>query len=268
MDKAAGIVFRCENLKKYFGATRAVDGVSLEIREGLITSIIGPNGAGKSTFFNIISGFVSPDSGQIYFRDRDVTVLCHGSKCHVLAALGIAQSFQAPRGFGEMTILESLMVPPTLANDNSLLNVLRLLIPGQKEISRLEREKRADEMLRELGLEGKRKEKLQDQDAGTQKLVELGQIFLLNPTLFLLDEPLAGVSRDKVPRILSHIKGLREKGHTVLMIEHKMESVMSISDVIHVLVNGKLLASGSPEEIRNDQRVKEAYLGVAYARTE
>jgi branched-chain amino acid transport system ATP-binding protein len=268
MVKGAGIVLRCEDLRKSFGATRAVDGVSLEIQGGLITSIIGPNGAGKTTLFNIISGFISPDSGQIYFRDSDITVLCHGSKCHVLATLGIAQSFQAPRGFGEMTILESLMVPPPLANDNALSSALKLLIPGIKESSRFEREARAKAMLEELGLEGKRYEKLQDQAAGTQTLVELGQIFLLRPSLYLLDEPFAGVSRDKAPLILNHIKDLKEQGRTVLMIEHKMETVMSVSDVIHVLVNGKLMASGSPDEIRGDERVKEAYLGVAYAGSE
>lgn len=268
MNNGAETVLRCENLKKSFGATRAIDDVSLEIKQGLITSLIGPNGAGKSTLFNIISGFVSPDSGQIYFKDRDITVLCHGSKCHVLATLGIAQSFQAPRGFGEMTILESVMVTPTLADDNSLASALKLLIPWKKDTSRWEREKKATEMLQELGLEGKRNEKLQDQDAGTQKLVELGQIFLLNPSLFLLDEPLAGVSRDKAPLILNHIKSLKEQGRTVLMIEHKMETVLSISDVIHVLVNGKLLASGSPDEIRQDTRVREAYLGSNYAGTE
>lgn len=268
MDEKARIILRCENLKKSFGATKAVDDCSLEVREGTITSIIGPNGAGKTTLFNLISGFMRPDSGQIYFRDNDVTVLCRGSKCHVLATLGIAQSFQAPRGFGEMTILESLMVPPPLANDNTLASAFKLLIPGRKEISCWEREKKANEMLQELGLEEKRNERLQDQDAGTQKLIELGQIFLLGPSLFLLDEPLAGVSRDKAPLILDHIKGLKEKGNTVLMIEHKMEPVMNISDIIHVLVNGKLLASGSPDEIRQDQKVKEAYLGAAYVGTE
>lgn len=261
MDEKARVILRCENLSKSFGATRAVDNCSLEVQEGTITSIIGPNGAGKTTLFNLISGFMRPDSGQIYFRDRDVTVLCQGSKCHVLATLGIAQSFQLPRGFGEMTILESLMVPPPLADDNALSNAFKLLIPGRKEMSRWEREKRAIEMLRELGLEEKRSEKLQDQDVGTQKLVELGQIFLLGPSIFLLDEPLGGVSRNKAPLILDYIKGLREKGKTILMIEHKMEPVMDISDIIHVLVNGKVLASGSPEEIREDERVKEAYLG-------
>ena len=261
MDKKARTILRCEHLSKSFGATRAVDGVSLEVREGLINSIIGPNGAGKTTLFNLISGFMRPDSGQIYYGDWDVTELCKKSKCYALAGLGIAQSFQLPRGFGEMTILESLMVPPPLADDNSLSSAFKLLIPGRKETSRWEREKRANEMLHELGLQEKRTERLQDQDAGTQKLVELGQIFLLGPSLFLLDEPLGGVSRDKAPLILNHIKGLKEKGKTILMIEHKMEPVMDISDIIHVLVNGKLLASGSPEEIREDERVKEAYLG-------
>lgn len=261
MDKKARAILRCENLKKYFGATRAVDGISLEIGEGLITSIIGPNGAGKTTLFNIISGFMSPDSGQIYYGDWDITKLCKKSRCYALAAVGIAQSFQLPRGFGEMTILESLMVPPPLANDNTLSSAFKLLIPGRKEASRWEREKMAIEMLQELGLEEKRSEKLEDEDAGTQKLVELGQIFLLGPSLFLLDEPLGGVSRDKAPLILNHIKGLKEKGKTILMIEHKMEPVLDVSDIIHVLVDGKLLASGSPEEIRQDQRVKEAYLG-------
>ena len=262
MDEKARIILRCENLKKYFGATKAVDDCSLEIQEGTITSIIGPNGAGKTTLFNLIGGFLCPDSGRIYYGDRDVTEHSKKTRCYALAGLGIAQSFQAARGFGETTLLESLMVPPTLANDNTLFSAFKLLIPGRKETSRWDREKRANEMLRELGLEEKGSERLQDQDAGTQKLVELGQIFLLGPSIFLLDEPLAGVSRNKVPLILDYIKGLKEKGKTIAMIEHKMEPVLNISDVIHVLVNGKLLASGSPEKIREDQRVKEAYLGV------
>lgn len=268
MHNKAKTILRCENLKKSFGATRAVDGCSLEFQEGTITSIIGPNGSGKTTLFNLISGFIAPDSGNIYYRDRDITELCKKSKSYVLAKLGIAQSFQLARGFGEMTILESLMVTPSLASDNSLNSVFKLLLPGRKEISRLEREKKANEMLRELGLEGESAEKLQDQDVGTQKLVELGQIFLLGPSIFLLDEPLAGVSRNKVSLLLDYIKGLKERGKTIVMIEHKMEPVLNISDIIYVLVNGKILASGSPEEIRKDQRVKEAYLGVSGVRTE
>jgi len=268
MNNGAKIILRCENLKKYFGATRAVDGISLEVEEGTITSIIGPNGAGKTTLFNLISGFLSPDSGQIYYGDWDITMLCKKSRCHTLASLGIAQGFQSPRGFGEMTILESLMVPPPIVDDNSLSSAFRLLIPGRKELSRIQRENKAYEMLTELGLEDKKLERLEDQDAGTQQLVELGQIFLLNPNIYFLDEPLAGVSRNKAPIILDHIKGLKEKGKTIVMIEHKMEPVLSISDIIHVLVNGRLLVSGSPEEIRVDQQVKEAYLGGSGVRTE
>jgi len=262
MDEKAGTILRCEHLSRSFGATKAVDDCSLEVREGAITSIIGPNGAGKTTLFNLIGGFLCPDSGQIYYKDMDVTDHCKKTRSYALAEMGIAQSFQSPRGFGEMTILESLMVPPPLANDNTLASAFKLLIPGRKEISRWEREKKANEMLQELGLEEKRNERLQDQDAGTQKLIELGQIFLLGPSIFLLDEPLAGVSRNKVPIILDYIKGLRDRGKTIIMIEHKMEPVLNISDVIHVLVNGKVLASGNPEEIREDERVKEAYLGV------
>jgi len=261
MTKNARIILRCENLRKSFGATKAVDGCSLEVQEGTITSIIGTNGAGKTTLFNLITGLTPGDSGRIYFMDKEITDLCKKGKSYALAELGIAQSFQLTRGFGDMPILEALMVPPSLADDNSLTSMLNLLWPGRKETTRWEREKKANEMLRELGLEDKGAEKLKDQDAGTQKLVELGQIFLLGPMIFLLDEPLAGVSMDKAPLILNYLKGLREKGKTILMIEHKMEPVLNISDIIHVLVEGKLLASGSPDEIRNDQRVIEAYLG-------
>jgi ABC-type branched-subunit amino acid transport system ATPase component len=268
MHNKAKTILQCENLKKSFGATRAVDGCSLEFQEGTITSIIGPNGSGKTTLFNLISGFTPPDSGKIYYRDRDITKLCEKSKSYALAELGIAQSFQLARGFGEMTILESLMVPPSIVDDNSLTSVFKLLPPGTKEVSRWEREKKANEMLQELGLEEKSAEKLQDQDVGTQKLVELGQIFLLSPSIFLLDEPLAGVSRNKVSLLLNYIKGLKERGKTIVMIEHKMEPVLNISDIIYVLVNGKILASGSPEEIRKDERVKQAYLGVSSVRTE
>jgi len=160
------------------------------------------------------------------------------------------------------------MVTPTLANDNSLVSMLKLLLPGSVETTRWQREKKAKQMLQELGLEEKGGEKLQDQDVGTQKLVELGQIFLLGPSILLLDEPLAGVSRDKVPILLNYIKDLKVKGKTILMIEHKLEPVLNISDVINVLVNGQILVTGSPEEIRNDQRVKMAYLGVHSARTD
>jgi len=268
MDEKARTILRCENLEKSFGATKAVDNCSLEVQEGTITSIIGPNGAGKTTLFNLIGGFLCPDSGRVYYKDMDVTDHCRKTRSYALAELGIAQSFQAARGFDETTLLESLMVPPTLANDNTLFSAFKLLIPAQRERAREEREQKASEMLRELGLEEKGGERLQDQDVGTQKLVELGQIFLLGPSIFLMDEPLAGVSRNKVPIILDYIKGLRDRGKTIVMIEHKMEPVLSVSDIIHVLVNGKVLASGNPEEIREDERVKEAYLGVSYVGSE
>lgn len=268
MNNKGRVILRCEDLRKSFGQTKAVDGCSLEVQEGTITSIIGTNGAGKTTLFNLITGLIPPDSGKIYYMDREITDLCKRGKSYTLAQLGIAQSFQLTRGFGDMSILESLMVPPPLADDNSLTSMLKLLVPGRKETTLWEREKKANEMIRELRLEGKRAEKLKDQDIGTQKLVELGQIFLLAPTIFLLDEPLAGVSMNKAPLILDYLKGLRKKGKTILMIEHKMDSVLSISDIIHVLANGTLLASGTPEEIRKDQRVLEAYLGGSYVRTE
>lgn len=263
MDKKmekANTILRCEHLNKSFGATRAINDCSLEIQEGSITSIIGPNGSGKTTFFNIVTGFTPPDSGRIFLRDRDITGLCQRCKSYTLAQLGIAQSFQLARGFGEMTVLESLMVPPPITNDNSLSSALKLLLPGREEMSYWEREKKASEMLQELGLEKRKAALLKDQDVGTQKLVELGQIFLLNPSIFLLDEPFAGVSSDKAPHLLDHIKGLKENGKTILMIEHKLEPVMSVSDIIYVLVYGKLLTSGSPEEVRNNNKVKEAYL--------
>jgi branched-chain amino acid transport system ATP-binding protein len=262
MDDKRKVILRCENLRKAFGATIAVDDCSLDVQEGTITSIIGTNGAGKTTLFNLITGLIPADSGKVFFMGKDITHLCRTGKSYALAEMGIAQTFQLSRGFGDMSILESLMVPPPLADDNSLTSMLKLLFPGRKEESRNEREKKAGKMIQELGLEEKRGEKLSDQDIGTQKLVELGQIFLLSPTIFLLDEPLAGVSMDKAPRILNYINELRKIGKTILMIEHKMESVMNISDIIHVFVNGKLLASGTPEEIRRDDKVLNAYLGV------
>lgn len=261
MDNKTKIILRCENIKKYFRAIKAVDNCTLEFSEGTITSIIGPNGSGKTTLFNLITGFLPLDSGKIYYLGKDITELCKKCKSHVLAKMGIAQSFQLARGFGEMTILETLMVPPTLANDNSFTSMIKLLVPGIKEKSLLLREKMADEMLLELGLKEKRDAKLQDQDVGTQKLVELGQIFLLNPTIFLLDEPLAGVSENKEPLLLDHLIKSKKSGKTIIMISHKLESVLNVSDFIYVMMNGVLLASGSPQEIRNSKKVKDAYLG-------
>jgi ABC-type branched-subunit amino acid transport system ATPase component len=238
-----------------FGGVRAVDRASFTVQEESITGLIGPNGAGKTTVFNIVSGFLRAESGSVTFSGRRLEKL----PPHRVARAGLVRTFQAPRILTRMSVLENLMLG-AMDQPGERLGLAWLHGPASKR----EREVRAAaasmlELLR-LG-------HLADAYAGTlsggqRKLLELGRALMATPSLLLLDEPLAGVAPTLAGQLLDHITSLREdRGVTVLIIEHDMESVMSICNWVVAMDQGRVLAAGTPAEIQANERVIESYLG-------
>ena len=234
-------------ISRRFGGVRAVDGASFTVQTGSITALIGPNGAGKTTLFNIISGFLRADSGVVIFGGRRLETL----PAHRVARAGLVRTFQAPRILTRMSVLENLMLG-SLHQPGEHLGRAWLLGPR----SAREREVRAEAM---ATLELLRLTHLVHAYAGTlsggqRKLLELGRALMATPRLLLLDEPLAGVAPALAAQLLDHITSLRrDRAMTVLIIEHDMESVMSISDWVVAMDQGQVLAAGTPAEIQGER---------------
>jgi ABC-type branched-subunit amino acid transport system ATPase component len=244
-----------EGVVKAFGGIRALDGCSLEVQPRTITGLIGPNGAGKSTLFNTIMGFYVPDAGKISFADDRVDGLPPWS----LVKRGLVKTFQIPRELGNLTVLENLLL---WARDNPgerLWNVvLRPLMVRESERST---RKKAEEILRFVGLFDLRDEYAKNLSGGQKKILELARALMADPTMILLDEPVAGVNPTLTVKILDLIAQLKSQGKTFFLIEHDMDVVMSRCDWIIVMHQGKKLAEGRPKEVKQDERVLEAYLG-------
>lgn len=248
-----------KNLKKSFGGLYAVCDLSFSIKSERITGLIGPNGAGKTTIFNLITGFLKPDSGEIIFEGKRID----GLPPHQIFRKGICRTFQIPREFKNMTVLENLMVVPSSQLGERLWNSWLKI----KEVRRQElliREK-AIEVLKFLELEGLKDEYAKNLSGGQKKLLELGRVLMADPKLILLDEPGAGVNRVLLKQLAETIKRLCfEKGITFLIIEHDMDLITYLCNPVIVITEGKRLAEGTPEEIKKDRRVLEAYLGGQY----
>jgi branched-chain amino acid transport system ATP-binding protein len=220
-------------VSKSFGAVAAVARVSLAVEEGRLHAIIGPNGAGKTTLFNCITGEVAPTAGRVLYDGHDIT----GTPPHALPALGIARSFQRTSIFPTLTVAENVWVS-----------------------AYARREGGRGWPLEEVGLAGQAGRPAAQLAHGDQRLLDFAIALAARPRLLLLDEPTAGLSRQDTQRLIGHIATLKGR-YTILLIEHKMDVVMRLSDRISVMYFGALLAEGSPEEIRRDPKVREAYLG-------
>jgi len=245
-----------EDVSKSFAGLLAVDHCSLEVPQGSITGIIGPNGAGKSTLFNMIAGFLQPTSGRILLSDRDVT----GLAAHQLFHQGLVRTFQIPREFGRMTVLENLLlVPPQQLGENLLVSWLRW-----RQVLRQEATIRqtAEEVLAMLNLSHVKDELAQTLSGGQKKLLELGRSLMVNPQLILLDEPAAGVNRTLLRELTEIIQRLNtERGCTICLIDHDLDLVGKLCDRVIVMAQGSVLAQGSMAEIRQHPEVQAAYLG-------
>lgn len=244
-----------KNLKKSFGGIKAVDVQELSFTEGELTSIIGPNGAGKTTFFDLISGFQNADSGDIFLKEKNIS----NSQPYKIARMGMVRTFQLTKVFDRMTVMENLLFSGSDVNNDSFLRSI-LKLNSQKVYENSLKDK-ANEIMNDLNIGHMADSYARELSGGQKKLLELARAIINEPEILLLDEPLAGVNPKLAEDILSLIKKLSEDGITIVMVEHNIEAVMKISERVVVLAEGSLIADGSPNEIRTNKNVIEAYLG-------
>jgi branched-chain amino acid transport system ATP-binding protein len=250
-------MIKVENLHRHFGGFHAVDGASLEIREGSITGLVGPNGAGKTTLFNVIAGVLPPTSGRVTMAGEDIT----GMSPHELFHKGLLRTFQIAHEFSSMTVRENLMMVPGGQSGETLWNTWF----GRKRIANEERalQATADEVLEFLTVDHLRDEKAGNLSGGQKKLLELGRTMMVDARIVFLDEVGAGVNRTLLNTIGDAIIRLnKERGYTFCMIEHDMEFIGRLCDPVIVMAEGKVLAEGKIEEIKSNEQVIEAYLGT------
>lgn len=238
-----------EDVSKSFGGLRALAGCSLSVAEGAIDGLIGPNGSGKTTLFNVVTGYLRGERGSVRFRDRVIT----GAFPDRVFDLGLARTFQVTRIFPELTVLENMLVA-TQRQEGWLRSVIRAASsPGER--------RRAMELLEFVGLAGLASDPAATLSYGQRKLLELAYVLVAEPSMILLDEPAGGINPSLLNEIYDRIIELNKLGKTFLVVEHNMGFVMALCHRVNVMDQGRVIASGTPAEIRADSRVLDAYLG-------
>lgn len=250
-------VIDAKNVTMQFGGLKALNDISLHIDEGEIVALIGPNGAGKTTMFNAITGFVKKSGGSVIFEGREVGEL----KAHEIAERGIVRTFQITSVFPNLTVLDNIRTACHKKSKETLLDVL-FNTKRKQEVERKTQE-RAKEIIDFVGLQGKGDAVAGAMPYGEQRILEIAIALAADPSLILLDEPSAGLNDTETQVMKALVRRIREKGITILLVEHDMKLVMGISDQIFVLNFGKGIASGTPAEIRCNPEVIKAYLGEA-----
>jgi branched-chain amino acid transport system ATP-binding protein len=249
-------ILQVKNISKNFGGIKAVNNLSFEVKKGEIISIIGPNGAGKTTVFNLISGFYKPDSGKIIFKNENIT----GKPSNVLANLGIGRTFQNLRLFKSLTVFENVMVAYFSKHNYGIIDSIFRSSKYTKLTS--EAKNKVRELLDFFKLTNKEHLYAANLPYGEQRKLELARALAIEPKILLIDEPAAGMNNTEVKELLENLIKIRDVfSMTLLIIEHQMELVMNISERIIVMDFGEKIAEGTPQEIKANKRVIEAYLG-------
>jgi len=246
MPRAGADLLVAKHLRKSFSGVRAVDDVSLTIREGEILGLLGPNGSGKSTFINLVSGHYLIDAGELTFRGRDLA----RSDAHVIAQLGIARTYQIPRPFAHLTVLE---------------NVALTAMFGAAALPRAEAEQEAERWLDFTGLAAKRDALPDDLNLHQRKFLELARALAARPRLLLLDEVLSGLTPGEINEAIALIRKIRDGGATIVFVEHVMRAVLALTDRVVVLDHGSVIAEGAPHEVMQRREVVTAFLGAGHA---
>ena len=244
-----------ENLEKRFGGLIAVNDISFEVESGEIFTIIGPNGAGKSTLFKLITSFTHPTSGRVIFEGEDITRL----PAHVVARKGVVRTFQETTIFKEMTVVENVIVAHHLRSRASSLGIFVNSPKARRDEERFRES--ANSIIEILGLDAVRNEQARNLPHGYLRELGIAIAMAAEPKALLLDEPFSGMNPEETERVVDMVRGIRDRGITILLVEHDMRAVMRISDRILVLNFGSMVALGTPPEIQNNESVIEAYLG-------
>ncbi|MBO6268295.1 MAG: ABC transporter ATP-binding protein [Clostridium sp.] len=243
-------LMRIEDLKMYFGGLKAIDGFDLSIYKGETLGIIGPNGAGKTTLFNAICGVYIPTGGKVIFEGKEV----QGTPAHEMAKKGISRTFQISKPLSGLTIFDNVVAAAGVHEYTGIKSYFRKA--HTKEV-----EDRVEEVIREVGLADVANKKASDVSLGYLRRLEIARALVTEPKLIMLDEPCAGLSNFAINEITELIMALKEKGQSIVLIEHNLPITMKVCDRITVLSYGKKIAEGTPDEVKNNRQVIEAYLG-------
>lgn len=241
-----------EDVAKSFGGVRAVTDCSLAVPDGKMVGLIGPNGAGKSTTFNLISGLIQPDRGSIRLADEELV----GRRPEDVARMGIARAFQTPRAFNSISPLENMLASAPSAGERLLPAIIGTYRQHESELA-----EKAGDLLELVGLTDRADDSTDELSGGELRLLEVARLLMRDPRILLLDEPTAGVTPPLQRRLGELLRGLNSRGLTILIVEHNLQFLLGLVDQVAVMVKGSVLMQGSPDEVRTNPEVINAYLG-------